>query len=205
MNTTDSKVWFHRETVTFFAIPKSERFEAGAYLLERFDGVQKNVQHSQIEDFAISADEAKVLLRAAYDKVMEQAQKHFSALTGFMDLTGADPQKALQELAPELADNPGTEFMQHFFQQLNTPGTSEEEQKQSFKDTFAKIPEMLSFFDKEQLDKAAEDPEQWAQAMQEKMYGKERAATAKKRGEALKNDIAEQLRKNIAAAEKKHR
>lgn len=198
------KIWFHRETVTFYAIPKDERFEKGDYLLERFDGVQKQVRQQQIDGFSISAEEAKTQLRAAYDKAMELANKQFSALTQFMDLTGADVQEALGGMAGEAAGFPGGDLIQNLFAQVNTGGT-EAEQQQAFKDAFGKIPEVMSFFDREQLEKAAEDPEEWARAMQEKLYGKENAKAAGKRSEALKQQIADQLRRNVEEAENKQK
>ena len=88
---------------------------------------------------------------------------------------------------------------------MNQTTSSEVEQQKLFQETFRKVPEIAAFFDEKTLEKAAKDPEAWANEMYQTMFGKEELQRQKKKTDTLKNTIAEQLRRNIEEAEKKNR
>lgn len=207
MNSPQKHVWFHRETMTYYLIASDVLFIEGDYELERFDGITKSVSDSGLEEHTISQEEAEKALREEYDAAMRIARTKMKALARFADLSGKGANNEWKDffkgddVAPEF--EAGQEFVQDFFKSIHDDKATDKERQETFRETFKKVPEIMSFFDEEALNKAAEDPDAWADEIYEKMFGE----VDKKRKEATKkqrqSDINMEIQKNIEEAMKK--
>lgn len=207
MKTEHTHIWFHRETSTFYQIPETVFFLPGNYLLERFDGVKKEVQPEELRNYEVAQTRAEQHLKEAYEEAMKVAKTNLKYLAHFAELTGRTKQFDTMigdSVIPNGVSNV-QEFVQDFFSKMNQPSSSEAEQQQLFQETFRKVPEIAAFFDEKALEKAAQNPEKWAKEMYDKMFGEELSERQKQKTDALKNTIAEQLRRNVEEAERQQK
>lgn len=209
MSEEKKQIWYHSELdeVTFYSIPENVFFLPGEYEMERFDGVVKKVQSAELINYQIESEEAGRQLKESYEAAMQVAKKKLGQLARFAELTGKSEQlnKIIDNGAIPSGAQDVQEFVQDFFSKMNQTTSSEVEQQKLFKETFQKVPEIAAFFDEKTLEKAANDPETWANEMYQTMFGEEEVLRQKKKTEKLKNTIAEQLRRNIEEAENKNR
>lgn len=207
MSEDKKQIWYHTDTTStvFYSIPDNVFFLPGEYRLERFDGVVKTVQSDELKNYQVAQDQAEKQLKLAYEEALNVAKKRLKELARFAEITGKTThfdQIVNDTSAP--ADTANIqEFVQHFFSNMHTTATSEAEQQELFKETFKKVPEIAAFFDEKALEKAAKDPEAWANEMYKTMFSEEEAKRQTEKREQLKETIAQQLKKNIEEAEKK--
>lgn len=203
-----SEIWFHETSKTFFSIPSEVQFLPGDFELQRFDGVHKKVQAEALESYKIPAENAEERLTEHYEVAKKSLSKAMSAMTQFSILTNKAGHSDFNNLfdgePSEGILGKSQQWMKEFMQTMQDENASKEEQQESFKSAFGQVPEMLNFFDEASLKKAAENPEAWAQEMQEKMFGKADAKRKEQKKEQRQNDINEQIRQNIEDAMKKH-
>lgn len=201
------EIWFHESSKTFFSIPTEVQFLPGEFVLQRFDGVHKNVQVEALEAYKISINNAEETLKAYYDEAKKKLSNAMNAMTQFSMLTNkaghSDFENLFNDQSSESILGKSQQWMKDFMHTMQDENASKEDQQESFKAAFGQVPEILNFFDEASLKKAAENPEQWAQEMQEKMFGKANAKRKEQKREQRQNDINDQIRKNIDEAMKK--
>jgi len=200
-------IWFQRESKQFYQIPRDVLFTTGEIQIERFDGVQKNIALSSLTTYQIDIEHAETLLKDHYTTQLEASKKATLALTEFSVITGKTKDGLDQLLETEKSPllNDTQAWLSDFMKTVNNKDTSEEQQKRQFQDTMGKIPELLSFFGEEELKKAAENPEEWANSMQEKVFGENNRAKKEIDKEKLQQEINEQIRANIEKAMKQNK
>jgi hypothetical protein len=206
MSEEKRQIWYHiAEAMTvFYSIPENVFFLPGEYRLERFDGVVKTVQPEELVNYRVEENEAEQQLKLAYEEALNVVKKKLNYMARFAEITGKTAR--FDKLVSDAADPGGVanvqEFVQDFFSKMHTTASSDVEQQNLFKETFRKVPEIAAFFDEKTLEKAAKDPEAWANEMYRTMFGEEEIERKKKKRETLKTTISEQLRKNLEEAKK---
>lgn len=209
MSEENTHIWYHTESdsVIFYNIPEKVFFLPGTYQLERFDGVIKKVQPEELSHYRVDEEVAGQQLTAAYEAAIQIAKKQLKYLTRFAELTGKLEQfdKLIDDKASLVGMAHVQDFVRDFFGNLNQKASSQEAQQQLFKETFEKMPDIAAFFDKKSIEKAAKDPEAWANEMYKTMFGEEELKRQSQKKDQLKKTISEQLRKNVEEAEKRYK
>ncbi len=208
-NAPTSEIWFHEESKTFYKIPGTIVFLKGDYPVKRFDGVAKTVQAAPIKSYEISAEEAEVLLKTHYETAKKVLSKAMSAMTQFSLLTNKAAHEDFSSMFENTSDDSilgkSQAWVKDFMATMQNENATEEEQKESFKSAFNQVPEILDFFNEASIKKAAENPEEWAAEMQEKMFGKATSQRKEKEKAQRQSEINDQIRANIEKAMNKNK
>jgi hypothetical protein len=137
---------------------------------------------------------------------MAISKKKLKALARFAELTGKSDDNDFKDffkgddVMPEF--EAGQEFVQDFFKSIHDDKATDSERQETFRETFKKVPEIMSFFDEDALNKAADDPDAWADEIYHKMFGEVDAKRKEQNKSKLQNEINEEIRKNIEDAMK---
>ena len=201
-----SELWFHQESKTFYQVPSDLKFLPGEYSLQRFDGVEKKILEKSIDQYKAENESVEKILKAHYEITKKAAAKAISALTQFSALTNKATTEDFENMFG--AENPDSiigqsqKWIKDFMADMQNENASKEDQKESFKSAFGQVPEILDLFNEESLKKASENPDAWANEINEKMFGKEDAERKEKDTKRRQNDINNQIRQNIEDAMK---
>jgi hypothetical protein len=198
-----NNIWYHEPTKTFYEVPKSVKFQTGNYLIQRFDGVLKNVDETPLNNYLIENDKVEVMLNSEYETAKKVITKATNALTQFSILTNRSAHNDIDGIPTEDSIlGQSQTWMNELMSTVQNEDATDDDRKEAFKKSFANIPDISDLFNEASLEKAAKDPDAWAKEMQERVMGKELEAERNERKKKRKSEIDEQIRKNIEEAMK---
>jgi len=183
--------------------------ETGDYPVMDMAGMRSMVKRSFIEPFQIEREEILLDLRKKYDESLKQTKRCLTDLTAFVGMFGTTESRFLEQLTDGWIDdsndsqevfNLSKEIVEEVLSSISKKDATEKEQQENFKKTMGKIPEVLKYFDTDQLELAAKDPEAWAKAMHEKMFGEQESEKRRADSERLKTEIEESIARGLRSA-----
>ena len=133
---------------------------------------EKEVQKETLSNYALEAPEVKVIIKDHYEKTKKAAAKAITAMTLFSVMTekpAHEDFKNMFDSDPESVLGKSQEWVKNFMKTVQDENATKEDKKESFTSAFGQIPEILDFFNEEALKKAADNPDKWAEEMQEKV------------------------------------
>lgn len=193
----------------FFRIPESVILEPGETILFDLDGNRHEVDSTRIEQFETPKEVLIQQLRFEYDESVNHTKRCLTTLTGFAAICGETEPYFLQQLTGSNPDTfsdmtaPfafGKELVEELLFAQGKKDATPEEQQQDFKKIVEKIPELLKYFDDENLQQAALDPETWANEMHKKMFGDQDNAKKNADIERLKREVQESIANGLRSA-----
>lgn len=196
-------IWYHEPTKAFYQIPKTIKFLPGSYLIQRFDGVLKNVDQTPLERYLFESDKVEEILNTEFEAAKKVISKVTNALTQFSILTNRSAHSDMDGMPTgESILGKGQTWMNDLISTVQNEDATDDDRKEAFKKSFSSIPDISDLFNEASLEKAAKDPDAWAKEMQERVMGKELEAERSDRKKKRKSEIDEQIRKNIEEAMK---
>jgi hypothetical protein len=194
----------------FFLVPEDVQLTMGELSVATMDDTIRLVSEAEILPYETVEEVAMAYLRTDYDRLLEETKHALQRINRFAVLTGrmsADfvQQMAQQEFGKLSPDEQqpftiGKETIQDLLSSIQQPGATPEEQMESFRKTFAKVPDILKYFDENNLALAAKNPEAWAKMLNDKMFGDQDAAKKKANSERLKREVQESIARGLRSA-----
>jgi hypothetical protein len=194
----------------FFLVPADMELTTGELSVATMDDAVRSVSETEILPYETVEDVAMAYLRTDYDRLLEDTKQALQRINRFAVLTGRMSTDFIQQMAqqefakltPE-EQQPftiGKETIEEVLASIQQPGATPEQQMESFRKSFAKVPDILKYFDENNLALAAKDPEAWAKMLNEKMFGEQDAANKKANSERLKRDVQESIARGLRSA-----
>jgi hypothetical protein len=194
----------------FFLMPADMELTPGELPVATMDDAVRFVSEAEILPYETVEEVAMAYLRTDYDGLLEDTRQALQRINRFAVLTGRMSTDFIQQMAqqefakltPE-EQQPftiGRETIEEVLASIQQPGATPEQQMESFRKSFAKVPDILKYFDENNLALAAKDPEAWAKMLNEKMFGEQDTAKKKANSERLKREVQESIARGLRSA-----
>lgn len=205
----EDKLLISEDKQHVFRLSAGIAIETGEYQVIDMAGNRLMVKRSFIEPFQIEREEILLDLRKKYDESVKQTKRCLTDLTAFVGMFGTAESRFLEQLTDGWIDDSNDsreafhlskEIVEEVLSSISKKDATEKDQQDDFKRTMGKIPEVLKYFDTDQLELAAKDPETWAKAMHEKMFGEQESEKRKADSDRLKTEIEESIARGLRSA-----
>jgi hypothetical protein len=208
---TDRKsLWKSKEAARYFLLPENIETVPGEFSLEDLDGNVISVDLATVIKYETLEAVAEAHLRTAYRSALDETKTSLLRIQKFSQLTGKSNPAQLEQMVraafKELSTEEqkpfsmGKEMVEDILSSINRKDANPEEQQEEFKQIFSKVPDLMKYFEGAELEKAMKDPEAWAKAMNEQLFGEQLEAKRKANNERLKKDIQESIARNMRNA-----
>lgn len=194
----------------YFLIPTTIDPKNGKFAIRDLDGNEKSVDLDDITAFKTSEESILTFLKTDYDEKLKSVRESLLTLNAFAAQTGKFNEDQLTEFAKTEFDKLsgeeqgpftfGKEMIEDLMAGINDKNASPEEQMQNFQKTMGKVPDVMKYFDENNLALAAKDPEAWAKTIHDKMFGEQEAAKKSAYTENLKKEVQESIARGLRAA-----
>lgn len=208
MSTETKTIWFLPGTQTYYHIPASADLGRGSTAIASLKDEQRTVDAERLAAYTITKEQALAALRDEYALQLEHTKEALIALNLFAAHSGQNDEEFIrQQTTGEFnfqgGDQPfaaGKEIVEDLLGSMRNPGATTKEQEDAFMRTFGKVPQLMHYFDKENLALAAKNPEKWAKEMHDKLFGEQEAAKKKARSAKLKQEVRESIARGLRQA-----
>ena len=206
----EKNLFYDTANKRFFLVPEEVQLALGEFSVTTMDDTIRLVSEAEILPYETVEAVAMAHLRTDYDRLLEETKHALQRINRFAVLTGRMNTEFIQNMAqqefaklsPE-EQHPftiGKETIEEVLASIQQPGATPEQQMESFRKSFAKVPDILKYFDENNLALAAKDPEAWAKMLNEKMFGEQDAAKKKANSERLKREVEESIARGLRSA-----
>ena len=210
MTNKNTQIWKSTSTDDYFLIASNESLKPGAYTIEDLNGNQKSVDLKPILPFRTSEENILEFLKSDYEEKLKAVRESLVTLNAFAVRTGKFDESSLKNLVKTEFDKMseeeqepftfGKELIEDLMSSINDKNATPEQQMANFQKTMGKVPEVMKYFDENNLALAAKDPEAWAKTIHDKMFGEEEKAKKAAYTENLKREVQESIARGLREA-----
>lgn len=204
MQTTNG-LWVTSDFTRFFLIPARVLPAPGLESIYDMQGNKRLVSLASLALFSCSQERAREHLHAGWQASLAATRQAWLDLYNFCQRTGQELD--LNELGRQFRE--GLDMADERAREAFDMGRaltesvaaaaqgsgSEAEQQALFKKVFRQLPQLLEQFSDESLERAAEDPEAWAQRLSQQVFGE----AEQRRKDRQRQKLAEEIQASIAA------
>lgn len=204
-------VWIRKgEKQDYYLVPSDSQFTSGTETVVSLEEEEQKVVLQELEPFRVPEEEVLQFLDNTYRSQLEATKQALIRLNRFAALSGKMDEDFIRKMAQTEFDrlNPdeqqpftmGKEMITELLASVQQPGVTPEEQLASFQKTFTKVPDILKYFDENNLALAAKNPEAWANEMHEKLFGEQEDAAKQAKTDRLKKEVQESIARGLKSA-----